>query len=240
MSWIVLVDAEARPGDARLAPRTRQLEQMSATVAHAYHGAVTGDDGSWSARLVVPDDGTVRTAEQAAEAGRRYALDAARQVGIEWSVTRVETMPELLGSHEVADLLSISRQRLHELRAAGRVPLPAAELRSGPVWARSVVEAFTKRRPRRPGRQPGSHLPYLDTNGTTHMLVATADERTGTVWVDAWMVAADPALAWIHDDLHLLTQCRDNTSGPAIYRVPRWEWVKRVDQWGSVRKALPA
>lgn len=64
------------------------------------------------------------------------------------------TYPEMLGVAEVAELLEVSKQRVSELRAAGRLPEPLNALRAGPVWPRPAVERFLEHWTRRPGRPP--------------------------------------------------------------------------------------
>jgi hypothetical protein len=49
-------------------------------------------------------------------------------------------------------VLGVTRQRLHELRTAGRFPLPLVDLAATPVWLRSTVESFLEHWDRRPGR----------------------------------------------------------------------------------------
>jgi acetamidase/formamidase len=83
-----------------------------------------------------------------------------------WPIVRVEVVredvldrelhqaqiPELVGTSEVIKLLGVTRQRLHELRTAGRFPLPTLELAAGPIWMRPAIEQFAAERNRRPGR----------------------------------------------------------------------------------------
>jgi hypothetical protein len=44
---------------------------------------------------------------------------------------------ELLGAHEVADLLGLTRQGLHDRRQQPDFPAPHVELRCGPIWTRA-------------------------------------------------------------------------------------------------------
>lgn len=65
--------------------------------------------------------------------------------------------PELLAAGDVAELLSVSRQRVHQLASDHpRFPAPYARLSSGPVWTRPAIEAFDRSWARRPGR-PARH-----------------------------------------------------------------------------------
>lgn len=61
--------------------------------------------------------------------------------------------PELLSSTDVAEILGVSRQRVHQLVADhSEFPTPYARLGSGPIWTRPVVERFAATWARTPGR----------------------------------------------------------------------------------------
>jgi hypothetical protein len=61
--------------------------------------------------------------------------------------------PELVSSAEAADVLGVSRQRVHQLyRERPDFPTPLYELRTGPLWVRGGIEAFADRWTRKPGR----------------------------------------------------------------------------------------
>ncbi|MDN5917786.1 MAG: helix-turn-helix domain-containing protein [Pseudonocardia sp.] len=61
--------------------------------------------------------------------------------------------PELLSTPDVAELLGVSRQRVHQLHTGHRdFPAPYARLGAGPIWARQAVEAFDRSWTRKPGR----------------------------------------------------------------------------------------
>jgi predicted DNA-binding transcriptional regulator AlpA len=60
--------------------------------------------------------------------------------------------PDIVGTTEAAELLGMSRQRIHELRSAGRFPEPMVELAAGPIWLRRAIEAFAE--VKRPGGRP--------------------------------------------------------------------------------------
>jgi len=47
---------------------------------------------------------------------------------------------ELVGVHEAAELLGLSRSAVVERRRAGTFPEPVAELRCGPIWRKADVE----------------------------------------------------------------------------------------------------
>ncbi|QCX28092.1 helix-turn-helix domain-containing protein [Nocardioides jishulii] len=54
-------------------------------------------------------------------------------------------MPEnLVGVAEVADMLAVSRQRVHQLAAAEGFPEPVAVLKAGKIWERADVEGWAR------------------------------------------------------------------------------------------------
>jgi len=239
MQWTVLVEAEAPgAGPQERLPLTQQQAAAFSAVLAVHGGEASGDARRWSARVVVVENepfSPVHSAEQAGHYGQKLVLEAAGQVGLpDWPIRQVEVAPALLGAQEAAAALGVSRQRFHQLRQSGRFPVPAADLRSGPVWSRSTVEGFAARWLRHPGPRPARTAAYQTADGATYQLTATADERTGTVWVPVSLAATEPGLRWILD-LALPNSPRDGTSGPAVFRVPRWEWARQITESGNPR-----
>jgi hypothetical protein len=241
MQWTVLVEAQA-PDSGHLDGRGLTPQQTAAfsRVLAVHGGEASGEPQRWSARVVVTENEPlvpVHTAEQAGLYGRRLVLDAVGRVGLpEWPIVRTEVIPGLLGAQEAAAALGVSRQRFHQLRQSGRFPVPVTELGSGPIWSRSAVESFASRWLRSPGPRPARTATYRAPGGATYQLTATAGERTGTVWVPVSLAATDPALGWILG-LGLSSSAREGIAGPAIFRVPRWEWVRRMTEDGTPRAA---
>ena len=65
------------------------------------------------------------------------------------SAPTVRPVLDLVGGAEVAQLLGVSRQRVHEIvRTAADFPEPVAELAAGRIWQRSDVEAWMAARDR--------------------------------------------------------------------------------------------
>ena len=64
------------------------------------------------------------------------------------------TLPELMSAAEIADELGVSRQRVHQLRAAAAFPAPLADLRGGAVWDARAIRKFASDWDRKPGRPP--------------------------------------------------------------------------------------
>ncbi|UUW91753.1 helix-turn-helix transcriptional regulator [Pimelobacter simplex] len=54
-------------------------------------------------------------------------------------------MPEhLMDMHAIAELLGVSKQRVQQLAAAGKLPEPHADLRIGRVWLRADIEKWAR------------------------------------------------------------------------------------------------
>ncbi len=46
--------------------------------------------------------------------------------------------------HAIADLLGVSKQRVQQLAAAGKLPEPVADLRIGRVWLADAIEQWAR------------------------------------------------------------------------------------------------
>jgi len=66
------------------------------------------------------------------------------------------TLPRMMSAPEVAELLGVSRQRVHQLRATPTFPAPLYELRTGPIWDAAAIEHFATTWERKPGRPRAS------------------------------------------------------------------------------------
>ena len=161
MDWSVLIEAEAPEGAAE-AIDEETLERF-ATELQIHSPAVSATSDTWSARVYASGVSPLAAAD-----GACHVVElAAKEVGLPaWPLVRVEVVteevldrelavsnfPDILGTAEVTELLGVSRQRLHELRGAGRFPRPIKELASGPLWLRPTVESFLRTWERKPGR----------------------------------------------------------------------------------------
>jgi predicted DNA-binding transcriptional regulator AlpA len=62
---------------------------------------------------------------------------------------------ELVGTHEIAETLAVSRQRVDELaRTHADFPKPIAVLAAGRIWRKEDIVAWADRWERRRGRPP--------------------------------------------------------------------------------------
>lgn len=62
------------------------------------------------------------------------------------------TIPSLVGIHELAGMLGVTKQRASALARSPGFPLPIAELAAGPIWAEPMVQRFVEEWARQPGR----------------------------------------------------------------------------------------
>ncbi len=167
MEWSLLIEATAPEGqsadhDEILAALDELLDRLA-----IYGGSVGGGNRSWSARF----DLEAPTALDATSQGAQVVELAVAGLGLPgWPITRVECvsatvldaevaqtpLPDLVGTQEVTTMLAISRQRLHELRGAGRFPEPVVQLSGTPIWLGAAIEAFESDWDRRPGRRPAA------------------------------------------------------------------------------------
>ena len=82
---------------------------------------------------------------------------------LRWAEFEAETdapnYPDLVGASEAAQLLEVSRQRVHQLlRQHPDFPAPLYQLRgTGPLWTRAGIQAFGRRWERKPGRPARSN-----------------------------------------------------------------------------------
>jgi hypothetical protein len=62
------------------------------------------------------------------------------------------TMPTLVGASEVADILHVTRQRVHQVRSHKGFPAPLVEVAMGPLWDERAVQRFAREWDSKPGR----------------------------------------------------------------------------------------
>ena len=65
----------------------------------------------------------------------------------------------LVGATEIATLLGVSRQRVHQLAAGDDFPKPTAVLSSSIIWEREAVEEWARQAGRLQGAVDNSALP---------------------------------------------------------------------------------
>jgi hypothetical protein len=167
MDWSVYVQT-AGPYDAP--PLDEATVDQFAMNLSAYSPAVTGaaapeHERTWSVQLSITNesDDPVRAVQVAVD----VVTDAAHKAGLPpWPVVKLEATewerfdaeldepntPDLVGIAELAELVGVRRQRASVLARRPDFPEPLAELASGPVWDRRMVERFVQSWVRKPGR----------------------------------------------------------------------------------------
>lgn len=66
----------------------------------------------------------------------------------------------ILGTSEVAQVLGVSKQRIHSLRKSPNFPQPIKMLASTPVWDKKEIVAFLKAwRPWKVEENESAHIP---------------------------------------------------------------------------------
>lgn len=142
-----------------------QLVQLDEQAEGVADGSVTSrgpDDPGFTLRVTLYAESLGHAVYEAMDLVAKLAvgLSSADLVGVSGETAeraaqralRPDT-PELMAATDVAELLGVSRQRVHQL-AADRPDFPVtyARLGTGPIWARPAIEAFARSWPRKPGR----------------------------------------------------------------------------------------
>lgn len=168
MEWTVLVEAVAPEGASPLDIDDPAIDRFLEAL-DGWGGAVSAGANGWSARIAVEarnvtdaiTDATCVVGENAKKAGLPK-WPVLRVEALEWAQFEAElakpNFPDIIGTTEVAELLGVSRQRLHELRTQGRFPEPMTVLAASPIWMRPTVEAFLEAWPRKGGRPARSDV----------------------------------------------------------------------------------
>ncbi len=152
--WVITFTFEADPPMATMDQWEAQLDGFDASVARAPgHGV--------DVTVYAPGDLALFDALGKTQGEVLHLIDVGQPVAIE-IVTESEhrrraqayTVPELMSAAEIADELSISRQRVHQLRSTAGFPEPLADLRGGAVWDAASVRRFAQTWERKPGRPP--------------------------------------------------------------------------------------
>lgn len=167
-TWQVTVDLDVSGmSDELLGHVGEQLSDNGAAVA--------GQESHLSVVLTIEAE----TVFDAGQSGYDLVLEAVEEAGVEVEATLgVEAItaeeadrrlaepaiPALVAAADAADLLGVSRQRIHQLRGEDvGFPEPVDELKQGPLWTRASIEAFGRdRKPRgRPKLRgvPGDSVP---------------------------------------------------------------------------------
>jgi predicted DNA-binding transcriptional regulator AlpA len=92
----------------------------------------------------------------------------------------------LVGVSEIATILGVSRQRVHQLiEEAADFPMPEAELSAGKVWSRAAVDAWRASHPERLVGSEARTLMYDFSDASRRVIGRAQDEsrRLGHPWL---------------------------------------------------------
>ena len=153
--WTVQMELDSDPDSVGVDQLEDALSRYDATVSR------------------IPGEGVLVVAHNAADSMLRAAADVERAVlDVAGAVAVLSltlmpeqihearadrpTLPQLVSSPEVAEMLGVSRQRVHQLRASANFPAPLFELRTGPIWDVRAIARFARIWDRKPGRRTAS------------------------------------------------------------------------------------
>lgn len=86
--------------------------------------------------------------------GHRATVEALPLDIAEWRADQ-PTVPELVSAADAAEILHVSRQRIHQLATSNpQFPAPVARVASGPLWTANAIRHFAEVWERRTGRPP--------------------------------------------------------------------------------------
>lgn len=198
----VIVEARAPEGAPPLDLDEDRIDELTALLQdHA--ATVTAAADRWGAVVSVHADYVGRAVGRALAAVRWAGQRAAMP---DWPITEIRavrtdvldvenatsTLPDLVSGNEAAEILGVTRQRVHQLAHEHRdFPEPAYRLGVGSLWFRSAVEQFGRTWERRTGRPPkasaaggkaaaaGSHS-VSNPGGTEHTTHDTSGRRRKT------------------------------------------------------------
>lgn len=169
--WRVGMEFALDSEEGDLPPGDKRVPVLDNWLSHAHKGGAFATQRGWIATVMVPVSAQVRSISQAETHGEELIAHCVRTLGLPASNvvsrsaidanTYVAEL-EVYGSQELAELLSVSRQRLAQLRAEGTLPEPDAVLAATPVWRRRTIDSFTFGWRRRPGPPPANVGPDID------------------------------------------------------------------------------
>lgn len=167
MDWQVILTADLNrePSDDTLRDLVDSLDEQQAVIggptSYAPHSvsAIMTIEAVPTPRAAI-DEGSAAFVLAVVQAG--YSIEAwteAEAITTAEADRRIETptIPELVSGKEAAEILGVSRQRVHQLaNDHPDFPEPVAHLANGKIWLLASIEGFARRWTRTPGR-PKSH-----------------------------------------------------------------------------------
>ena len=74
-------------------------------------------------------------------------------------------IPAIVGAADVAQILGVSRQRVHQLAQTAGFPAPITRIKMGPLWDEAAILTFDSRWERKPGRPAKPTTPPIPKSG---------------------------------------------------------------------------
>jgi predicted DNA-binding transcriptional regulator AlpA len=155
MEWRIW--AESASVDPGQAPELMEALQDALAAEPGALGPVAGARRPRLSAVFIVDASTLAEAAVLGERIFATALRSATRGEVE--PLRIEVEPEdfeedssLLGAHEVAALLGVSRQRVYQYIERADFPKPSVALARGQLWERDAVKEWAASAPRQPGR----------------------------------------------------------------------------------------
>lgn len=169
-SYSVFIDARASSGQQLLDNPEPAMDALM-DLLEDHDGIVGANALSWSAAVSVDAFDPVNAMVRATNMVTRYAEKAGLPPWpvVDVRVVRADVLdeenskpniPDLVSSPEVADILGVNRQRVHQLAHENRAfPKPLYQLAAGWLWDRAAIKQFADDWERKPGRprQPARH-----------------------------------------------------------------------------------
>jgi hypothetical protein len=223
--WSVYIEAWAPDGNpGSIDAADSRVGDLSAAL-QPYAAVTSVDHYRWAVQTTL----AAVSAQDAASRAADIVTTAAGQCRMPtWPIERLEVVelerrdadlavsnfPHLVGTAEVAELLGVSRQRIHELRKADRFPEPMIELAAGPIWLRPAIEKWDAERDRRPGRRPKVDMSVADAADMVLVLEEARRENGG--------LTPEEETAWIQVMYYLKAKLSAKEVAPMLHKSSEW------------------
>lgn len=189
MTWVATLTYDIDPSVNEMDTWSEQLDHLDGSVARG-PSIPYGEVDSTSVTVYITDE---TNADNALTAARTHVVEiigparllAAEVTDEELYLRRADapTLPRMVSSQEVAEMLHVSRQRVSQLRNHPSFPAPLIELRTGPIWSATAIEKFGREWTRKPGRpkttpaEAARHLGLLARAKTDEKAIQRFKER---------------------------------------------------------------
>ena len=160
--WALSVDfdSELPLTDGQLDTLSDRGDQDDITVARRV-------SGGYSLRETLAADNPLAAAEDLVQLGLKWAMELAIHANfVSVAVLRADlaeadvlapSIPDLASAADAAEILGVSRQRIHQLAGHHpRFPAAVSHVAMGPLWTVDAINWFASIWDRKPGRRPGS------------------------------------------------------------------------------------